>query len=994
MAKSALIWFLTGCAFWCSVVHAITPLHDYFRESWSTRDGLPHNTINHIHQSGDGYLWLATWEGATRYDGRTFTVFGRDSVTGLPDIGVRTFYREQDGTMLVAGARGGFSKANSGQWQSFPPVGFLINDLIRDRAGQLWFATEGGGVVRQRANGEYQRFGVKEGLVPRVIYRLLQDRDGILWFATLQGIYRADPSQPYPVFSKVTVLPEVDDVKAFALALDPQGKILIGTEQGLFQQQEHHFDLVHPALKNVAITALQVLPDGQIWIGTINQGLQRLSQLGLEQLGVMDGLPNNRVLSIFQDTEQSIWVGTNAGLYRLRETPFTNLTQQQGLADNYVRTVLEHSDGSVWVGSAGGLNRWQDGRFSMIPLKAQASVLSLTEGANGDIWAGTYSDGVYLVRDGVVTGHYDRNAGLASNEVRAVAQVDDRVFIATSGGLNVLYQGQMSTLTTADGLPGIFISALYYQPAGLGNAAQLWIGTGTGAAVWSAGKIRPLDLRSLEQAEYVFDFYHPPATDHVFIATDRGLIRYDYQQHQLRLIGRRAGLAVDKIFSVLPDNTGAFWLSSNRGILRILQSEANAVADGRQEKLQNTDLFGESDGMLSSQCNGGSVPAATVRHDGSLWFATSMGVASVDPSRLAQFSLKPPPVVVQQISADGHEFALQQAILPANTRRVRFQFAGLSYIMPSRILYRTQLQGFEPDWVDRGTMNHAEFTNLPPGTYQLLVSAAYPESDWNTDVARVEFTVLPSFWQKRWVQFGLAAMALIAVFGFVRWRLYQLRQSELRLKLQVAAKTTELLAQAQSLRQAVSDKTQLAAQLQIQAAAFAAQAREDGLTGLANRRAFDEQLAVEYQRARRLDQPLCLVMLDLDHFKTINDRWSHQVGDAVLQRLAGLLRTQVRDIDLIARWGGEEFALLLPQTQLSQAAEICERIRLAIAALDFSTEAPGLKVSASFGVAQSDQSDSYARLLSLADQLLYQAKAQGRNCVCSALRQEPPTERL
>ncbi len=990
-----LIILFCGLNMWLALpACAVTPLHDYFRESWSTRDGLPHNTINNIQQSGDGYLWLATWEGAARYDGRNFTVFGRDSVTGLPDIGVRAFFRENDGSMLVAGARGGVSKVSGSRWQSLPPLGYLINDLLRDRDGQLWFATEGGAVMRQLADGQYQRFGPADGLQPRVVYKLVQDRDGILWFATLQGVYRADPREIRPQFTQVVLPQRRPDVKVQMLALEPDGQLLIGTEQGLFRRSSSAVTLVHPALAQTAITALQVLPDGQIWVGTINQGLQRLSELGLEQLGVQDGLPNNRVLSIFQDTEQSIWVGTNAGLYRLRETPFTNLTQHHGLADNYVRTVLEHSDGSVWIGGAGGLNRWVNGQLSQVSLSTPASVLSLTEGRHGEVWVGTYGDGVYLLRDGVVVAHYDRRAGLASNEIRAVAVAGDRMFFATSGGLNMLWQDQMTTLTSSDGLPGLFISALYYQEASAGYPAQLWIGTGTGAAVWSEGKIRPLDLHSLEQAEYVFDFYHPPGTDWVFLATDRGLVRYDYRQNQLRLIGRAAGLTVDKIFSVLPDNAGAFWLSSNRGIVRILQSEANAVADGQQSKLLTTDLFGESDGMLSSQCNGGSVPAATRRHDGTLWFATSMGVASVDPSRLAQFSLKPPPVVVQQLSADGHDVPLQQAVLPADTLRVRLQFAGLSYIMPSRIVYRTRLAGFEQDWVERGSTNHAEFTNLPPGQYQFLVSAAYPESDWNAEVARVEFTVLPTFWQKRWVQLSLLSLLLLAVLGFIRWRLYRLSQSELRLKLQVAAKTTELLAQAQSLRQAVSEKTQLAEQLQLQAAAFAAQAREDGLTGLANRRAFDEQSALEFNRAQRLDQSLCLVILDIDHFKSINDRFSHQTGDIVLQRLAALLRQQVRDIDLIARWGGEEFVLLLPQTELAQALEICQRIRLAVMALDFTAVGAGLQVTASFGVAGNAGVSSYDKLLSRADQLLYQAKAQGRNCVCSESAADPPASVL
>ncbi|WP_348733508.1 diguanylate cyclase [Rheinheimera texasensis] len=962
---------------------AVTPLHDYFRESWTTRDGLPHNTINNIQQSGDGYLWLATWEGAARYDGRDFTVFGRDAITGLPDVGVRTFFRENDGSLLVAGSRGGVSRVGNGRWQSLPPLGQLINDLLRDQQGQLWFAIEGGGVARQLPDGQYQRFGSDAGLPVRVAYQLQQDRQGTLWVATQQGLYRADPAAAEIRFEQVAVLPDQPDVNVFALTLDQHGRLLVGAEQGLFRFDGQQFSLVNPVLANVAVTALYVDTQNQIWIGTLNQGLQRLSELGIEQLAVQDGLPNNRVLSIFQDSEQSIWVGTNAGLYRLRETPFTNLTQQQGLADNYVRTILEHSDGSVWIGSAGGLDRWSAGQISKIQLNDSVSVLSLAEGADGDVWVGTYGDGAYQLRQGQVVAHYHRGNGLASNEVRAIAPVADEVFIGTSAGLHRLHQQQISLLTVADGLPGNFISALYLQVPDKVQSGQLWIGTGSGAAVWANGKLRPLSLVSQEQAEYVFDFHHDKDSSYVWLATDRGLVRYDFNRNVLRLVGRSAGLPVEKIFALLADNKGDFWLSSNRGIVRISQSDAHAVADGKAQRLAGSDIFGEADGMQSAQCNGGSVPAATVRRDGTLWFATSMGVASVDPARLAQFSLKPPPVVVQQMNADGREVSLQRAELPAGTFRIRVEFAGLSYVMPSRILYRTQLQGVEPDWVERGTANHAEYTNLPPGDYRLLVSAAYPESEWNSDVARIEFRVLPLFWQKGWVQLCAGALTLLALLGFVRWRLYRLSQSELKLKLQVAGKTTELLAQAQSLRQAVAEKTQLAEQLQQQAAAFAAQAREDGLTGLANRRAFDEQLAFEFSRAQRLGQPLCLVMLDIDHFKAINDRWSHQAGDLVLQRLAALLCEEVREIDRIARWGGEEFALLLPQTGLAQAVEISERIRQAIEALDFSADVPGLQVTASFGVAQQQESGSYDKLLSRADQLLYQAKAQGRNCVCS-----------
>ncbi len=977
-----LLRWLAGCLLWLFTLsaQAITPLHDYFSESWTTRNGLPHNTINDISQSGDGYLWLATWEGAARYDGRNFTVFGRGQQTGLPDAGMRTLQLEADGSLLVAGSRGGFARVNHGQWQSYPPLGFLINHLLRDQRGQLWFATEGGGVVRQRSDGSYQRYGQAEGLTSRVVYKILQDRQGILWFTTPQGLYRLDPLAAQPTFELLAADSGLPPVSAFVVALDGDGVLLVGTEHGLYRWQQQSFVLLDARLAGVSVSALMLRADGQIWIGTINQGLFRLSSLGLEQISVVQGLPNNRVLAIFEDAEHSIWIGTNGGLFRLRETPFTNLTQAQGLNDNYVRTVLEDRNGDVWIGSAGGLNVLRKGVLSRVALKDQASVLSLTQGPDGDIWVGTYADGVFRLRHGQVVGHLTRADGLASNEVRAIAVSAEQAFFGTSGGLSVWQQERFRNLTLAHGLPALFVTALKLQQLPDASAPQLWVGTGAGAALWRDGELKKLDFSALEGTEYVFDFHLATDPRWVWLATDRGLIRYDQQQGSLRLIGQKSGMPVEKVFSVLPDHHGAFWLSSNRGIVRLLQQDVIAVADGQHERLQTAELFGETDGMQSAQCNGGSMPAASVRQDGTLWFATSQGVATLDPDRLEQFSLKPPPVVVQALSADGREVPLEQASLPAGTRRVKVQYAGLSYMMPSRILYRTQLQGFEQDWVDRGSSSVAEYTNLPPGQYRLLVSAAYPESDWSTAVAWAEFHIEPFFWQQRWVQFAAGLLLTLAVLGFIRWRLLRLSQSELRLRYQVAEKTAELLAQAQSLRQLVTEKTALAEQLKSQANAFEAQAREDGLTGLANRRAFDERLALEFARAQRQQQPLCLVMLDVDHFKTINDRFSHQVGDQVLQQLAQLLKAQIREIDLVARWGGEEFALLLPQTTLDIATEVCERLREAIAALQFAI--PELQVTASFGIACNLDVSSYDKLLSRAVRQLYQAKNRGRNCVC------------
>jgi diguanylate cyclase (GGDEF)-like protein len=159
-------------------------------------------------------------------------------------------------------------------------------------------------------------------------------------------------------------------------------------------------------------------------------------------------------------------------------------------------------------------------------------------------------------------------------------------------------------------------------------------------------------------------------------------------------------------------------------------------------------------------------------------------------------------------------------------------------------------------------------------------------------------------------------------------------------------------------------------------------ARTDALTGLANRRAFDEAAEQEVERARRYNTPLALVMADLDHFKAINDRHGHHIGDRVLQHFAHVLSESVRNIDLVGRWGGEEFAILMPGTDLEEAAQVAERMRQAILAAVPPLDDHECAYTASFGVAAFRvDTPTMVSLLGRADTALYRAKENGRNRV-------------
>ncbi|WP_242392933.1 diguanylate cyclase [Anaeromyxobacter oryzisoli] len=174
---------------------------------------------------------------------------------------------------------------------------------------------------------------------------------------------------------------------------------------------------------------------------------------------------------------------------------------------------------------------------------------------------------------------------------------------------------------------------------------------------------------------------------------------------------------------------------------------------------------------------------------------------------------------------------------------------------------------------------------------------------------------------------------------------------------------------------------------------LAEQAITDDLTGLKNRRAFDERLEEEFRRAQRYADPVSLIMIDLDHFKQVNDRFGHPFGDVVLRGSAEQLRASTREPDICARYGGEEFAVILPKTHLQGALSVGERIwrelgarryPLPAGAGDASDDPAGLQVTASIGIAFYPSKDigSPELLVKYADEALYQAKRAGRNTIC------------
>lgn len=987
-------------AAWADPVVQPPMVKDFAYDRWTTNEGLPHNSVQGVVQTREGYLWLATWEGLARYNGTRFTIFSRDSHPPLPDNGVTGILSDRQGNLWIGDSRGNLGRRDAaGRWrfwtarQGLPRASILT--LARDGQGRLWIGFIRGGLGLLSPGGRFQRVPMPAGMPLMSILGLAVDAQGRLWIGCVDGLVVRTPDGRFHHLSKSLRLP----AGAVSPVVDHRNHVWLLAGGELRQVEGGQARLVHRLPGTNRFSAMAADRWGGLWLGTENLGLLHLARGRTEWITPTQGLPEGRIATVFQDREGSIWVGVNGGLYRLRQALFTNMRQENGLSGNYVRALVESRDRSLWVGSSRGLDRvLPDGRIRHIRIEQAGvpggnspSVLSLLAQPDGDVWVGTLGDGIFHVRDDRIVARYGRAEGIRDVRVRTLAtRRDGGLWAGTRRGVVAIDGEGRVWHPTLPGLPQTMVYAIADTSHGL------WIGTIDDLTLWPPnGAPRRISMARLADVNSALGLFEDPDRSAMWISTDRGLFRYRYADGQLAHVGRNQGLPVDTVFQMALDRHGAAWLGSNSGVLRIDYAALMAVADGRRRTIR-VDRFDRLDGMASAQGNGASGPTTLLRQDGSIWFATAEGAASVRPEREAQLRVRtPPPLVIESVLLDGEAGPLTDGAnwvsIPAKTRRVSIAYGGLSFLSPQSIRYRTRLVGYENDWIDRGAERIVDYTALPPGRYALHVSASSGGGPWSAQDKVLRFVVEPSLWQRSDFRFALVAVAVGLAGLAYRWRVLNLHRRARHLARMVEERTADIRRQGEMLMLAAEEKDALLAQLASQARTLRRMAHEDALTGLPNRRRYEDELAKQMACFAEHGRAWSLAILDIDHFKRINDQHSHAVGDAALRRVAAVMRDAVRDRDLVARLGGEEFALLMPDTDAAAAKAVCEHVRGAIAAASYDPCAAGLRITVSIGVATWPGYRSVSAMQAAADAALYRAKGEGRNRVISSEAARPAT---
>ncbi len=976
---------------------ALVPGGSFSIRVFRDTDGLPQDTIQSLALDTRGYLWAATQDGAAYYDGRVWRPVPLPE-RALEDDFIRCVLGASDGSVWLGTRSNGLYRLYGESWTwyrgQFVGAGYgRVNALLETRSSDgtavLWVGTHRGGVARFDGRS-WIWLTTAQGLPSNEVWGLGRttspDGEVTIWVGTDKGVARLLPGSSR--FEQEAGFPR-DSVNSFLVTRDEgtgrevlwagsYGSGLYRFEDGTWSRLTRKDGLGSRFLTSLAASRN---PQGSItiWAGTDGGGVARIVDGRVRMLGVDDGFPSNAAYSLLTTTAEqgaeAVWIGMrNGGLVRLMEGkwqrawpgPVGRIVPVLSVA----RSLSPSGCPEYWVGTDGaGLHHWSAGAWKDTPALRNATVQCLLTGSDGTVWAGMRTAGLAEIRGGRIRIFSRGTCAIGCDMIQALAEVRDEagvrtIWIGTRQGLYTLRRGTVRRIPPWPELQSQSVSVLL-PAVGPGGEMVLWAGIGGRLARLGRDGWRIFDreaglYRGQVQCLMVRD---TPSGQRLWVGTDgAGVAVLDISGSPRHLFSLRAAnpaiLSNDVVYWIGEDRQRRVYILTNRGVTRLTPTEAEPKGPAAFEAT----IFTAEDGLPSNQ---GSRGAGIVEASGRILVGTADGCALLDPA------LARPDRVPKKLDLAAHLEGPSPKLLQPGCRlafdnkHIRFEATLLSLFRGWDTRYRTELAGFDATpsrWKVEGGM---EYRNLPPGAYSFRV--------WGRDYAgnisgpvEFPFEVQPAPWQTWWAQVILLLLVAGLIWGAVNLRMRAVRARERRLASLVELRTQEL-AEANSRLEEL--------------------AREDPLTGLANRRAFDEALSAEWRRAQRSGEPLALVLVDIDGFKAWNDSYGHPAGDAYLRSLGDILNgVTERASDLAARIGGDEFAVLLPGTSLEGAVSLAEEIcrRLEKAGSDEERSEGGAWPTVSCGVAVSRPGMSGRQeLLELADRCLYGAKEMGGRCVVS-----------
>lgn len=965
--------------------------------TFTVSDGAPDSTVVSVATDAVGFVWLGSPQGLYRYDGHRWE------------------------PVRVPGLQG------------------VVENLLLDHEGKLWAPSTSSVLGRLDPSG-WRIEGRESGLPASRIFRVVEIPVRIgeteIWALTLDaglyqrvaGRWQTDPGNGH-------LPPGCLNGLARTWEIGGRERLWVSTNNEGLWYREHggiwqRFSApgFTPAQVAQVQDLLTVRRRGveELWIATYGAGLFRLTAEGLRNfMDAESGMETRIVYSLAASTvhagDPTLWAATRGGLVRVDGDQVQTFGRNHGLPSNAVRNVhLWRSPEGIevlWLATEGGVARtvlggspWRTASLLGSRSNGVFGVLAEPDGHGGErLWVASSGDGLGLFQDGRWRTFNSSNRTLPGSNVRLLVRVPDErgrptLFTAVVPGELIRVRDGPTFETVPTPWPkeaGQHVMDVLSRLSG--GVRELWVATRkSGLYRFREGRWTAFPASGSErlQVTRIVASTDADGRSWLWATTNRGLARFDGVDWVF--LGYREGLPDIHLLglTLIPDREGkpVLWAGSlNSGILRVditnplrprvlpggglprppVPTAYQAIRDPRGRIFVSTDagvqlltpnasggwqerVFGRRDGLLHEECN---TNAQFVDNLGRYWCGTMGGLSVYDPAGSVP-EQHPKPLRLMRVQADGGVVDGNSVCISSSIRELSVKVALLSWQRENENRFSWQLLGYDPHpgpWVEA---NERVFGALPPGRYLLRVKGR-DAAGLETAPLEIPIEVLPTWWQRFEFRAGVGVLLVLLGAFLYRLRTRHLSRQKERLEKTVALRTAELAAANARLDQL---------------------SQQDPLTGIANRRRFDQALDEEWRRAQRGGVPLGLLILDIDHFKQYNDTLGHQAGDECLRLVAGAIAgSHTRVGEITARYGGEEFAVIVPGADRAGVLTSAELIRRHVAELGLahpsSPVSPRVTVSIGAAWGRPDKLAAPADLVAAADAALYRAKHDGRDCV-------------
>jgi len=1013
-------------------------------ERLAVEDGLPNATVLSVLQDQQGFMWFATEDGLSRYDGYSFTNFlhDADNPNSLSNNNTFALIESRDGLIWIGTDPGGLNIYNpeTGKFSLYlhdekNPNSLSDNSvwsLMEAKDGSIWVGTRGGLSHLDRETGTFKNY-VNDPDDPRslagaVVYRIYQDSSDTIWVGTRNGLQRYEPkTDDFTNFQNNPDDPtSVSSNNVWAMLEDSQGTFWVGTRGGGLNQFDratgkftaYRHDPNNP--KSIGDDRLWNLYEdhfGNLWITTENGGLN-LFDRRTETFKSFQHNPNdpstishNDTFWMAEDRSGVMWITSRYGgvnkLYPAlwRFGLYRNIPgDPNSLSSNSVYSMLAEKNDVVWIGTfGGGLNRLDRKTGKMTVFKNDPNdptslsvdkVYYLFRDEKGILWVATSGGGIN--RMDPVTGKFtaykytvDKPNVIGSSFLTVIDSAGSgKLWVGTLGfGLDLFntQTGEMDKeyFNSPDDSNSLSEDTIY--DIAVEKSGHVWIATARGGLELLDPKtdtfihhLNDPDSSNSILSDTVHAIYLDEENGMVWAGTSNGLSGLNIATQQWQNYTTSDGLPNDRIVGIQPGKNNDLWVSTSKGISHFsIETKAFHNYDARDG------LQGDQFAIASSHLG----PA------GEIFFGGSNGLTFFDPEKITDNPYLPS-VVFTDFQLFNQSVGMGSELLPQSIEKTNqitlthdqsvftIKFAALSYQHSSKNLYQYKMEGFDKDWSPLRSKQEATYTNLSPGTYTFMVRASNNDGVEGDTQTELVIKILPPWWGTWWFRILAILTIILLILGGVQLRIRNIHEINQELEKRVNGRTKELQEAQEQLNLANDElKAQLTEITELEQKMHEL-AIHDALTGLYNRHYLSERLAAEISHALRKNYPIAFLLIDLDHFKSINDTYGHQAGDLALIATAHAIKTHIRQSDIVCRYGGEEFMIIMPEIGMEDALQRAEYFRKCIDDLRVKHENRSIHVTASVGIAvypvQGTDSD---KILSMADTAMYQAKQSGRNKV-------------